>query len=64
MAVIAGAKAPSKTQHGRTLFLFGLGSVITMIGLVLWRQNEKGDDVSEARTTDLGLSKLMTLIEC
>lgn len=64
MAVIAGAKAPlENTTWPDTLPLFGLGMVITMIGLVLWIQNEKGDDVSEARAADLGLSKLRTLIE-
>ena len=64
MAVIAGAKAPPENAAWPdTLPLFVLGTVLTIVGLVLWRRAEKGDGVLEESTTDSALSKLHTLTE-
>jgi len=64
MAVIAGAKAPlENTTWPDTLPLFGFGTVLTIIGLVLWRQNEKRDVGSEEDTTESALAKLKTITE-
>ena len=64
MTVIAGAKAPpADAAWPDTLPLFGLGTFLTVVGLILWRQNEKSIVVSEEVTTDSALSKLNTLMD-
>lgn len=64
VSVISGAKAPPEgATWPDTLPLFAFGVLLTIIGLVLWRQEEKKDVISEESTTDSALSRLETLTE-